>query len=130
MGCSAEYLRFQLVCYMQTYIKGVKIVGERLLAAKGLAAEILLLTFMNKTIKETNCLCTSCLGWCKTTYVSLVMTIFGTQVTVKQQKLISAAISTALSFKPALSSGKEYELEGKVVYDLAGKKGAPNPWIY
>ena len=39
MGCSAQYMHFQLVCYMQTYIKGVKIIGERLLAAKVLAAE-------------------------------------------------------------------------------------------
>ena len=39
MGCSAEYLRFQLVTYIQTYLKGVKIVGEGLLKAKGLAVE-------------------------------------------------------------------------------------------
>ena len=39
MGCSAEYMRFKLVTYIQTYLKGVKIVEEGLLNAKGLAVK-------------------------------------------------------------------------------------------
>ena len=39
MGCSAEYMRFQLVTYIQTFLKGVKIVGEGLLKAEGLAVK-------------------------------------------------------------------------------------------
>ena len=39
MGCSAQYMHFQLVHYIQTYIKSTEIIGERLLAAKSLADE-------------------------------------------------------------------------------------------
>ena len=37
--CSTEYMRSQLITYMQTNLKGVSIVGKKLLAAKGLAVE-------------------------------------------------------------------------------------------
>ena len=37
--CSTEFMQSQLISYMQTCIRGVKIVGEKLLASKGLAVK-------------------------------------------------------------------------------------------
>ena len=141
MGCSAEYMHFQLVHYMQTYIKGVKILGERLLAAEDFIAYIsqqnnhgdeLSLYLLSRMVQKhlgvighDNIWYTS---HCKTGQINvedchIVLVYLGGGGRLLDTKWISVLSHTPPTLKHKnLSSGEEYEPEVKVVYDLEVKK--------
>ena len=151
MGCSAEYMRFQLVTYIQTYLKGVKIVGEGLLKAKGLAVEDFIghisqpnnrgdklsLYLLSRMVQKQLCVIGCDTIW-HTSYSEagtinvedchIILVYLGGGDTVRDTKLISHGKPLPPSLKHKnVSGGDEYEPEGKVVYNLDIKKGALDP---
>ena len=50
VDCSMEFMQSQLITYMQTYVSGVKIVGDKHLASKGLAVK----DYISYISKENN----------------------------------------------------------------------------
>ena len=145
MGCSAEYMRFQLVTYIQTYLKGVKIEGEGLLKAKGLAVEDFIahisqpnncgdelsLYLLSRMVQKHLCVIDHDTIW-YTSYSEAgttnvedyhIVVIYLGGGTVRDTKQISVLrhIPPTLKHKN-LSSDEEYEPERKVVYDQEVKK--------
>ena len=145
VNCSTEYMWSQLIKYMQTYLKGVSIIGKKLLAAKGLAVEDfiayilqlsnrgdeLLLYLLARMIKKHLCVIRKNSVWytsyCEDQQITVanfhIVLVYLGSWTVKDTKWISVLshIPPRLERKN-LSSCEEYKPEGKVVYDLEVKK--------
>ena len=142
--CSTEYMQSQLIMYMQTYLKGVSIVGKKLLAAKGLAVEDFIvhisqpnrgdelsLYLLARIIQKHLCVIRKNLVWYTSYCEDQQITVADCQIvivylwsgTVRDTKLIQTTGKGSLGTKLPLSSGEEYSpLPKSKVYNLAVKK--------
>ena len=145
VNCSSEYMRSQLIRYMQTYLKGVQIVGEKLLASKGLAVkdfitnisqqnnrDKLSLYLLARMIQKHLCVIGKNSVWynsyCKNQEITvadchIILAYLGAG-TVRDTKFVAAAAKSCPKSNPKLplSSGEEYSPLSTPVYDPAMKK--------
>ena len=133
--CSSEYMRFQLIRYMQTYLKGVQFVRQKLLAAKGLVVEDFIsyisqqnnkgeepsLYLMVRMIQKYLCVIRKNLIWytsyCKDQEITvadcLIVPVFLESGTVRDTKVIAAGKSCSVGNpKLLLCSGEVYSPQG------------------
>ena len=132
VNCSSEYMRFQLIRCMHTYLKAVQIVGYKLLASEGLAIEdfITYISQQNNRGDELSlyllarmiqkCLCVIgknsvwYTSYCKDQEITVadchVVLVYLGAGTVRDTKLVAAATKSCPknNRKLPLSSGKEY----------------------
>ena len=141
-------MRSQLIRYVQTYLKGIQIVGEKLLASKGLTVDDyityisqqnntgdeLSLYFLARMIQKYLCNIGKNSVWytsyCKNQEITVadcyIVLVYLGAGTVRDTKLVAAAAKSCPKSKPKLplSSGEEYSPLGTPVYNLTMQNGA------